>query len=121
MSYKLYRAGPKLFSIMNIKEYVNGSAIEPGVTYKIGTADANSAWTLISDRPILFKLSATEPTDSAWSNVKEEQYLINGALSNQILKIESPAGKFFVVPTNAQDSAATVESAYAKVSQAPGV
>ena len=69
MSYKLYRAGPKLFSIMNIKEYVNGPAIEPGVTYKIGTADANSAWTLISDRPILYKLSATEPTDSAWSNV----------------------------------------------------
>lgn len=119
MSYKLYRAGPKLFSIMNIKEYVNGSAIEPGVTYKIGTADANSAWTLISDRPILFKLSATEPTDSEWSNVTEEQYLINGALSNQILKIESPAGKYFVVATNAQDSAATVESAYAKVSLKP--
>lgn len=104
---------------MDINDYINGTPIEPGVTYKLGNADANSAWTLVSDRPCLFKLSATAPTDSAWSNVTEEQYIINGDVSNQVIEITSPNGKYFVVATHDQDSAATVESAYATVSLKP--
>lgn len=104
---------------MDINDYINGTPIEPGVTYKLGNADVNSAWTLVSDRPCLFKLSATAPTDSAWSNVTEEQYIINGDVSNQVIEITSPNGKYFVVATHDQDSAATVESAYAKVSLKP--
>ena len=112
-------AGPKYFITMEITDYVNGTPITPGVTYKLGNADANTAWLLASDRPVLFKLTATAPTDSTWSNIQDADYIIRGNVQGQLLNITNPNGKYFVVATNEQDPAATVESAYATVALKP--
>lgn len=56
----------KRSSKINIENYVNGSPITPGVTYKLGDADMHTAWLLASSSPCLFKLSATAPTDEQW-------------------------------------------------------
>lgn len=105
----------KRSSKINIENYVSGSPITPGVTYKLGDADAHTAWLLASSSPCLFKLSATAPTDELWSNITPEQFIINGSVAGQVIEIESPDGKYFVVPTNAQDKNASVESAHATI------
>ena len=97
---------PQRSSEIQIENYVNGSPITPGVTYKLGDASANTAWLLASSSPCLFKLSATAPTDEQWSNVTPEEFIINGSVAGQVIEIESPNGKYFVVPTNAQDTIA---------------
>lgn len=104
---------------IQIKNYVNGSPITPGVTYKLGDADTHTAWLLASSSPCLFKLSATAPTDELWSNITPEQFIINGSVAGQVIEIESPDGKYFVVPTNAQDKNASVESAHATIALRP--
>lgn len=109
----------KRSSKINIENYVNGSPITPGVTYKLGDASANTAWLLASSSPCLFKLSATAPTDELWSNVTPEEFIINGSVAGQVIEIESPDGKYFVVPTNAQDKNASVESAHATIALRP--
>lgn len=109
----------KRSSKINIENYVNGSPITPGVTYKLGDADANTAWLLASSSPCLFKLSATAPTDELWSNIAPEQFIINGSVAGQVIEIASPNGKYFVVPTNAQDKNASVESAHATIALRP--
>lgn len=109
----------KRSSEIQIENYVNGSPITPGVTYKLGDADANTAWLLASSSPCLFKLSATAPTDEQWSNVTPEEFIINGSVAGQVIEIESPDGKYFVVPTNAQDKNASVESAHATIALHP--
>lgn len=38
----------KRSSEINIENYVNGSPITPGVTYKLGDADTHTAWLLAS-------------------------------------------------------------------------
>ena len=106
-------------SEIQIENYVNGSPITPGVTYKLGDASANTAWLLASSSPCLFKLSATAPTDEQWSNVTPEEFIINGSVAGQVIEIESPDGKYFVVPTNAQDKNASVESAHATIALHP--
>lgn len=106
-------------SEIQIETYVNGSPITPGVTYKLGDASANTAWLLASSSPCLFKLSATAPTDELWSNVTPEEFIINGSVAGQVIEIESPDGKYFVVPTNAQDKNASVESAHATIALHP--
>lgn len=106
-------------SEIQIENYVNGSPITPGVTYKLGDASANTAWLLASSSPCLFKLSATAPTDELWSNVTPEEFIINGSVAGQVIEIESPDGKYFVVPTNAQDKNASVESAHATIALRP--
>lgn len=109
----------KRSSKINIESYVNGSPITPGVTYKLGDADTNTAWLLASSSPCLFKLSATAPTDELWSNITPEQFIINGSVAGQVIEIASPNGKYFVVPTNAQDKNASVESAHATIALHP--
>ena len=109
----------KRSSEIQIESYVNGSPITPGVTYKLGDASANTAWLLASSSPCLFKLSATAPTDEQWSNVTPEEFIINGSVAGQVIEIESPNGKYFVVPTNAQDKNASVESAHATIALHP--
>lgn len=109
----------KRSSKINIENYVNGSPITPGVTYKLGDADTHTAWLLASSSPCLFKLSATAPTDELWSNITPEQFIINGSVAGQVIEIESPDGKYFVVPTNAQDKNASVESAHAPIALRP--
>lgn len=109
----------KRSSKINIENYVNGSPITPGVTYKLGNADANTAWLLASSSPCLFKLSATAPTDELWSNITPEQFIINGSVAGQMIEIASPNGMYFVVPTNAQDKNASVESAHATIALHP--
>lgn len=109
----------KRSSKINIENYVNGSPITPGVTYKLGDADTHTAWLLASSSPCLFKLSATTPTDELWSNITPEQFIINGSVAGQVIEIESPDGKYFVVPTNAQDKNASVESAHATIALRP--
>ena len=109
----------KRSSKINIENYVNGSPITPGVTYKLGDADMNTAWLLASSSPCLFKLSATAPTDELWSNITPEQFIINGSVAGQVIEIASPNGKYFVVPTNAQDKNASVESAHATIALHP--
>lgn len=109
----------KRSSEINIENYVNGSPITPGVTYKLGDADTHTAWLLASSSPCLFKLSATAPTDELWSNITPEQFIINGSVAGQVIEIESPDGKYFVVPTNAQDKNASVESAHATITLHP--
>lgn len=109
----------KRSSKINIENYVNGSPITPGVTYKLGDADTHTAWLLASSSPCLFKLSATAPTDELWSNIAPEQFIINGSVAGQVIEIESPDGKYFVVPTNAQDKNASVESAHATIALRP--
>lgn len=109
----------KRSSKINIENYVNGSPITPGVTYKLGDADTNTAWLLASSSPCLFKLSATAPTDELWSNIAPEQFIINGSVAGQVIEIASPNGKYFVVPTNAQDKNASVESAHATIALRP--
>lgn len=109
----------KRSSEINIENYVNGSPITPGVTYKLGDASANTAWLLASSSPCLFKLSATAPTDEQWSNITPEEFIINGSVAGQVIEIESPDGKYFVVPTNAQDKNASVESAHATIALRP--
>lgn len=109
----------KRSSKINIENYVNGSPITPGVTYKLGEADTHTAWLLASSSPCLFKLSATVPTDELWSNITPEQFLINGSVAGQVIEIASPDGKYFVVPTNAQDKNASVESAHATIALRP--
>lgn len=109
----------KRSSKINIENYVNGSPITPGVTYKLGDADTHTAWLLASSSPCLFKLSATAPTDELWSNIAPEQFIINGSVAGQVIEIESPDGKYFVVPTNAQDKNASVESAHATIALHP--
>lgn len=109
----------KRSSKINIENYVNGSPITPGVTYKLGDADTHTAWLLASSSPCLFKLSATAPTDEQWSNVTPEEFIINGSVAGQVIEIESPNGKYFVVPTNAQDKNASVESAHATIALHP--
>lgn len=109
----------KRSSKINIENYVNGSPITPGVTYKLGNADANTAWLLASSSPCLFKLSATAPTDELWSNITPEQFIINGSVAGQVIEIASPNGMYFVVPTNAQDKNASVESAHATIALHP--
>lgn len=109
----------KRSSKINIENYVNGSPITPGVTYKLGDADTHTAWLLASSSPCLFKLSATVPTDELWSNITPEQFLINGSVAGQVIEIASPDGKYFVVPTNAQDKNASVESAHATIALRP--
>lgn len=109
----------KRSSKIQIENYVNGSPITPGVTYKLGDADTNTAWLLASSSPCLFKLSATAPTDELWSNITPEQFIINGSVAGQVIEIESPDGKYFVVPTNAQDKNASVESAHATIALRP--
>lgn len=104
---------------IQIENYVNGSPITPGVTYKLGDASANTAWLLASSSPCLFKLSATAPTDELWSNITPEEFIINGSVAGQVIEIESPDGKYFVVPTNAQDKNASVESAHATIALRP--
>lgn len=106
-------------SEIQIENYVNGSPITPGVTYKLGDASANTAWLLASSSPCLFKLSATAPTDELWSNITPEEFIINGSVAGQVIEIESPDGKYFVVPTNAQDKNASVESAHATIALHP--
>lgn len=105
----------KRSSKINIENYVSGSPITPGVTYKLGDADTHTAWLLASSSPCLFKLSATAPTDELWSNIAPEQFIINGSVAGQVIEIASPNGKYFVVPTNAQDKNASVESAHATI------
>lgn len=109
----------KRSSKINIENYVNGSPITPGVTYKLGDADTHTAWLLASSSPCLFKLSATAPTDELWSNIAPEQFIINGSVAGQVIEIASPDGKYFVVPTNAQDKNASVESAHATIALRP--
>lgn len=109
----------KRSSKINIENYVNGSPITPGVTYKLGDANMNTAWLLASSSPCLFKLSATAPTDELWSNIAPEQFIINGSVAGQVIEIASPNGKYFVVPTNAQDKNASVESAHATIALRP--
>lgn len=109
----------KRSSEINIENYVNGSPITPGVTYKLGDADMNTAWLLASSSPCLFKLSATAPTDELWSNITPEQFIINGSVAGQVIEIASPNGKYFVVPTNAQDKNASVESPHATIALHP--
>lgn len=109
----------KRSSKINIENYVNGSPITPGVTYKLGDADTHTAWLLASSSPCLFKLSATAPTDELWSNIAPEQFIINGSVAGQVIEIASPNGKYFVVPTNAQDKNASVESAHATIALRP--
>lgn len=109
----------KRSSKINIENYVSGSPITPGVTYKLGDADAHTAWLLASSSPCLFKLSATAPTDELWSNITPEQFIINGSVAGQVIEIASPDGKYFVVPTNAQDKNASVESAHATIALRP--
>lgn len=109
----------KRSSKINIENYVNGSPITPGVTYKLGDADTHTAWLLASSSPCLFKLSATAPTDELWSNIAPEQFIINGSVAGQVIEIASPDGKYFVVPTNAQDKNASVESAHATIALHP--
>lgn len=109
----------KRSSKINIENYVNGSPITPGVTYKLGDADTHTAWLLASSSPCLFKLSATAPTDELWSNITPEQFIINGSVAGQVIEIASPNGKYFVVPTNAQDKNASVESAHATIALRP--
>lgn len=109
----------KRSSEINIENYVNGSPITPGVTYKMGDADTHTAWLLASSSPCLFKLSATAPTDELWSNITPEQFIINGSVAGQVIEIASPNGKYFVVPTNAQDKNASVESAHATIALHP--
>lgn len=109
----------KRSSKINIENYVNGSPITPGVTYKLGDADMHTAWLLASSSPCLFKLSATAPTDELWSNITPEQFIINGSVAGQVIEIASPNGKYFVVPTNAQDKNASVESAHATIALHP--
>lgn len=109
----------KRSSEIQIESYVNGSPITPGVTYKLGDASANTAWLLASSSPCLFKLSATAPTDELWSNITPEQFIINGSVAGQVIEIASPNGKYFVVPTNAQDKNASVESAHATIALHP--
>lgn len=109
----------KRSSKINIENYVNGSPITPGVTYKLGDADTHTAWLLASSSPCLFKLSATAPTDELWSNIAPEQFVINGSVAGQMIEIASPNGKYFVVPTNAQDKNASVESAHATIALHP--
>lgn len=109
----------KRSSEIQIENYVNGSPITPGVTYKLGEADTHTAWLLASSSPCLFKLSATAPTDEQWSNVTPEEFIINGSVAGQVIEIESPDGKYFVVPTNAQDKNASVESAHATIALHP--
>lgn len=109
----------KRSSEIQIENYVNGSPITPGVTYKLGDADTHTAWLLASSSPCLFKLSATAPTDEQWSNVTPEEFIINGSVAGQVIEIESPDGKYFVVPTNAQDKNASVESAHATIALRP--
>lgn len=109
----------KRSSKINIENYVNGSPITPGVTYKLGDAGMNTAWLLASSSPCLFKLSATAPTDELWSNITPEQFIINGSVAGQVIEIASPNGKYFVVPTNAQDKNASVESAHATIALRP--
>lgn len=109
----------KRSSKINIENYVNGSPITPGVTYKLGDADTHTAWLLASSSPCLFKLSATAPTDELWSNITPEQFIINGSVAGQVIEIASPDGKYFVVPTNAQDKNASVESAHATIALRP--
>lgn len=109
----------KRSSEIQIENYVNGSPITPGVTYKLGDADTHTAWLLASSSPCLFKLSATAPTDELWSNITPEQFIINGSVAGQVIEIESPDGKYFVVPTNAQDKNASVESAHATIALHP--
>lgn len=106
-------------SEIQIETYVNGSPITPGVTYKLGDASANTAWLLASSSPCLFKLSATAPTDELWSNITPEEFIINGSVAGQVIEIESPDGKYFVVPTNAQDKNASVESRHATIALHP--
>ena len=109
----------KRSSKINIENYVSGSPITPGVTYKLGDADTHTAWLLASSSPCLFKLSATAPTDELWSNIAPEQFIINGSVAGQVIEIASPNGKYFVVPTNAQDKNASVESAHATIALRP--
>lgn len=109
----------KRSSEIQIENYVNGSPITPGVTYKLGDADTHTAWLLASSSPCLFKLSATAPTDELWSNITPEQFIINGSVAGQVIEIASPNGKYFVVPTNAQDKNASVESAHATIALHP--
>ena len=109
----------KRSSEIQIETYVNGSPITPGVTYKLGDASANTAWLLASSSPCLFKLSATAPTDELWSNITPEEFIINGSVAGQVIEIASPNGKYFVVPTNAQDKNASVESAHATIALRP--
>lgn len=109
----------KRSSEIQIENYVNGSPITPGVTYKLGDADTHTAWLLASSSPCLFKLSATAPTDELWSNITPEQFIINGSVAGQVIEIASPNGKYFVVPTNAQDKNASVESAHATIALRP--
>lgn len=109
----------KRSSKINIENYVNGSPITPGVTYKLGDADTHTAWLLASSSPCLFKLSATAPTDELWSNITPEQFIINGSVAGQVIEIAPPNGKYFVVPTNAQDKNASVESAHATIALHP--
>lgn len=109
----------KRSSKINIENYVNGSPITPGVTYKLGEADTHTAWLLASSSLCLFKLSATAPTDELWSNITPEQFIINGSVAGQVIEIASPNGKYFVVPTNAQDKNASVESAHATIALHP--
>lgn len=109
----------KRSSKINIENYVNGSPITPGVTYKLGDADTYTAWLLASSSPCLFKLSATAPTDELWSNITPEEFIINGSVAGQVIEIASPNGKYFVVPTNAQDKNASVESAHATIALHP--
>lgn len=104
---------------IQIENYVNGSPITPGVTYKLGDADTHTAWLLASSSPCLFKLSATAPTDELWSNITPEQFIINGSVAGQVIEIESPDDKYFVVPTNTQDKNASVESAHATIALHP--
>lgn len=109
----------KRSSEINLENYVNGSPITPGVTYKLGDADTHTAWLLASSSPCLFKLSATAPTDELWSNITPEQFIINGSVAGQVIEIASPNGKYFIVPTNAQDKNASVESAHATIALHP--
>lgn len=109
----------KRSSEIQIENYVNGSPITPGVTYKLGDADTHTAWLLASSSPCLFKLSAIAPTDELWSNITPEQFIINGSVAGQVIEIASPNGKYFVVPTNAQDKNASVESAHATIALHP--
>ena len=109
----------KRSSEIQIENYVNGSPITPGVTYKLGDADTHTAWLLASSSPCLFKLSATAPTDEQWSNITPEEFIINGSVAGQVIEIASPDGKYFVVPTNAQDKNASVESAHTTIALHP--
>ena len=69
----------KRSSEINIENYVNGSPITPGVTYKLGDADTHTAWLLASSFPLPLLLTNCGPTlrrNSSSSMVRSRDKLL---------------------------------------------